>query len=72
MREGLVGIVPGYGKRQPCQCRNRLRTGFLHDRGAMILDGALADAKVRGDILAGVSRKDERHDLMLTWRELRD
>ena len=38
----------------------------------MILDGALADTKIRGNILAGVSRKDERHDLMLTWRELSD
>jgi len=36
----------------------------------MILDGALAETKVRGNVLAGVSGKDERHDLMLTWREL--
>ena len=38
----------------------------------MVLDRALADAKVRGDILAGVAGEDQVHDLALSRREARD
>jgi hypothetical protein len=35
----------------------------------MILDGALADVQVRGDVLAMVARKHQRHDLALSRRQ---
>ena len=38
----------------------------------MVLNSTLADAKIRGNILAGMSCKDQLHDLVLTWREPRD
>ena len=41
----------------------------LHDRGTMILDGALADAKSRGDIVTWKTRKDQFHHLALSRRK---
>ena len=58
-------------KAEPSQCGERLRTCFLHDRGAMVLDGAAADSKVRGDVLARVALQDQIHDLVLPRRQTR-
>jgi hypothetical protein len=44
----------------------------MHDRGAVVLDGALVDAKVRRDILVGVAGEDQLHDLALPRSEARD
>ena len=38
----------------------------------MVLDRALADAEIRGDILAGMAGEDQFHDLALSRREARD
>ena len=38
----------------------------------MGLDGALADAKIRGDILARVAGENQFHDLALSRRQTRD
>ena len=38
----------------------------------MILDGALADAEIRGDILAGVAGENQFHDLALSRRQAGD
>ena len=38
----------------------------------MVLDSALADAKIRCDILAGVASEDQLHDLALSRSETRD
>ena len=38
----------------------------------MVLDSALADAKIGGDVLAGVASEDQFHDLALSRREIRD
>ena len=38
----------------------------------MVLDGALADAEIKGDDLAGLAGKDQLHDLVLSWRKARD
>jgi hypothetical protein len=67
-----VGRDLGGRERQSGQRPNRLRPCFLHDRGAMVLNGALAKMEIRGDILAGVPGKHQRHDLVLTRREPRD
>ena len=54
----------------PADCRvhkggHRLRTCFDRDRGAMIVNRALADTEVGGDVLSGMPGKDEVQDLML-------
>src|SRR5277367_7073097 len=38
----------------------------------MVLDGALADAEVRGDVLAGLTSEHQLHDLAFSRRELRE
>ena len=38
----------------------------------MIFNSALADAKIRCNVLAGVAREHEVHDLVLPPREARD
>src|SRR5271157_2726315 len=38
---------------------------FSANRGAMVFDGALADAEIGGDVLARVARDHEVHDLVL-------
>ena len=38
----------------------------------MVLDRALADAKIRGDVLAGVAGEDQFHDLALSRSQARD
>jgi hypothetical protein len=45
----------------------RLRPGFPNDRGAMLLNGARTDAKIRGDILAALASKNP----FMIWRCLR-
>lgn len=37
----------------------------------MVLDGTLADAKMRGDILAGTTGDNQFHDLALSWCQTR-
>jgi hypothetical protein len=37
----------------------------------MVLDGALAYPKMRGDILAGTASKNQFHDLALSWSQTR-
>ena len=70
-RERGVGAIPSDDKGQSGQRRKRRRAGLLHDRSAMALDGALAEAKIRGDFFARLAREDQFHDLALPWRELR-
>jgi hypothetical protein len=72
LNEPLVGIIPGSGKRQASQRRKRRRACFLHDQGAMVLDSALANAKIRGDSLTVVTSEDEFHDLALPRTQNRD
>lgn len=57
-------VVRRSGKGQARQRRKRLRARLPHDRGAMALDGALADGEIGGDILAWTVREDRFHD----WR----
>ena len=42
---------------------------LLHDAGAMVFDGPAADAKIGGDVLAGMTREDEIENLPLPGRE---
>ena len=56
-------------KRQPRQRGQRLRPGSLHDRGAVVLDRALADAEVGGDVLARLAREHPFHHVPLSRRE---
>jgi hypothetical protein len=52
LRGWFVGAGPLSGDRQSGQRRDGFRAGLLHDRVAMILDGALTDTEIRGDVLA--------------------
>ena len=54
---------------QTDQRGNGTRTGLLHDRGPMILDGALADTQIRGYVFAGMTGKNEIENLPLTCRQ---
>ena len=54
------------GERETDEGRDRLGSGLLHDGGAVDLDGALADAEIRGDVLAGMAGEHQIHDLALT------
>jgi hypothetical protein len=56
-------------KRQTGQCRQRLRPSSLHDGGAVIFDRALADAKIRGDVLARLAGEHPFHHVALSRRE---
>jgi hypothetical protein len=38
----------------------------------MVLDSALTDAEIRGDVLAGMAGEDQFQDLALSPREARD
>ena len=53
------------GERQADQRRKRMRAGLVHDGGAMVLDRALADAEVGGNVLAGMAGEHQLHDLAL-------
>ena len=59
------GNCPIGGEGQPSQFGKRSRACPFHDLGAMTFDGALADAEIRGDILAGMAREHPVHDVML-------
>ena len=39
---------------------------FFMIAGAMVLDSALADAEIRGDVLIGMAGEDQFHDLALS------
>lgn len=51
---------------KPSQRGKRLRTRFLHDRSAVVLDRAPADSKVCGDVLAGVAVQNQIQNLVLS------
>jgi hypothetical protein len=74
-REHVAGAIrrdrPRRHRPKSPQCGKRFRTRFLHDRGAMVLDCAPADSKIRGDVLAGMSFQDQIHDLVLPRRQIR-
>jgi hypothetical protein len=53
------------GERQADQRRKRVRAGLLHDGGTMVLDRALADAEIGGNVLAGMAGEHQLHDLAL-------
>jgi hypothetical protein len=60
---------PGCGKCKASQRGKRPHSGFLHDRGSVILDGALTDSEIRSYILAGVTGENHLHDLALPTGE---
>ena len=60
---------PGSRQRQLDQFRHRLHAGVPHDRTAMVLDSALADAKIGNCVLAGLTGEDAVHDLTFSRRE---
>jgi hypothetical protein len=45
---------------------------FLHDRGAMVLNSALADAKIRGNNFVRLACENRFHDLALSLTEASD
>src|SRR3954454_3012107 len=57
------------GERQSDQRRKRVRASLLHDGGTMVLDRALADTEVGGNVLAGMAGEHQLHDL--GWRAVR-
>jgi hypothetical protein len=57
------------GDSQADQRGNVARAGFPHDCGAMVLHRSLADAQIRGDVLAGMAGKHEAKNLPLTGRQ---
>jgi hypothetical protein len=61
----IVAVVPGGGKRQAGQRRQRFRPGFAQNGRAVVLDGALADAALPGDRLVELTREHPFHDLAL-------
>jgi hypothetical protein len=50
---------------------HRLRARLGRNRGAMIVNGSLADAEVSGDVLCRVSGQNEVQDLMLSIGQAR-
>ena len=68
----FVSAAQGGGDGQAGQRRQRFRAGSCHDRGAMVLDRALADAEIRGDVLAGMPGEHHVHDLALPRRQAGD
>ena len=59
-------------KRQPGQRGQRLRPSSLHDRGAVVLDRALADVEIGCDVLAGLAGEHPFHHLVLSRRKTRE
>src|SRR5437762_11885948 len=53
------------GEREADQRRKRVRPGLLHDGRAMVLDRALADAEIGGNVLARMTGEHQLHDLAL-------
>lgn len=51
------------------QIRDGSGLGPVHDRRSMLLNCSLADAKVRCDVLAGLARENQLHDLTLPGRQ---
>ena len=69
-RRGLVEPAGGEGNSD--QCGQGFRFGFPHDRGAMVVHGALANPQVRRNVLAWVAGQNELKDLTLASREALD
>jgi hypothetical protein len=59
-------------KRQSGQRRERLRPGSLHDAGAVVLHGALADAEIGRNVLAGLAGEHPFHHVALPRRQTRE
>ena len=66
--EASSAPASGRRNRQSDQSRKGLRPRLLHDGSAVIVDGALADAEIGGDVLARITRQHEIHDLTLARR----
>src|SRR6187402_2929792 len=62
----------GRGDGRADQCRKGLRAGLPHDGGTMVIDRALADAEVGGDVLAWMAGEHEVEDLPLTRGQAAD
>src|SRR5688500_17681964 len=60
------------GERRADQRRKGYRAGLPHDCRAVVVDRALADAQVCGDVLAGMAGEDKIQDLTLTRRQAGD
>jgi len=69
---GLVVGMPGSGQCQSHQRRNGLRPCPLHDRGTVVFESALADSKIRGDILGRRAGENQLHDLPLARSQTRN
>ena len=71
--EGLIASAPpDREKRQPGQRRERFRPGSLHDAGAVVLHGALADAEIGRNVLAGLAGEHPFHHVALALRKTRE
>ena len=71
VRPSAVLVDGRLGCSGSCECRadqrrKGLRAGLPHDGRTMVVDGALADAEIGGDVLAWVTSEDEIQDLALT------
>src|ERR1700730_12355235 len=55
----------GRGERRANQGRKGVRAGLAHDGSAMVVDRALADAEIGGDVLARVAGDHQVQDLAL-------
>src|SRR2546421_11427629 len=64
-REGMRRLAGVGGERQADQRRKRVGPGLLHDGRAMVLDRALADAEIGGNVLARMTGEHQLHDLAL-------
>src|SRR5581483_5552744 len=69
--DGRLGCLGGSECRAH-QRRNGLRASLSHDGRTMIVDRALADTEISGDVLAWKAGQDEVEDLPLTYRQTGD
>ena len=69
MWDTVTLVRSGRSERRADQRRKGLRAGLPHDGRAMVVDRALADAEIGGDVLAGMAGEDEVQDLPLTRRQ---
>ena len=65
-------VEPAGGEGNSDKRGQGFRSGFPHDRGAMIVHGTLADPQVRRDILAWVAGQNELENLTLAARQALD
>ena len=65
-------VEPAGGEGNSDECGQGFRFGFAHNRGAMIVHGALADLQIPSNVLAWAAGQNELKDLMLASRETFD